>query len=144
MPTAAKPPFWFWIAATLFALWGLMGVGACIQQLRLGAEAMGPATEYDRALYASLPGWYNIVYAVATGAGFVASLAMLLRRRIAVPLFALSLLAVLVQFGWLFAATDIVAAKGAGTVLPFPLFIAAVAVVQLWVGWRAEARGWIG
>jgi hypothetical protein len=143
MPTTTTPPTWFRIVAVLLVLWGLMGVGACVQQLRLGAEAMGPASAYDRALYASLPAWYNGIYAVAVGAGLLGSLALIARRRIAVTLYLVSLVAVVVQFGWLFAATDIVAVRGAGTVVPFPLFIAGVAAFQLWLARRAAARGWI-
>jgi hypothetical protein len=138
-----RAPAWFRIVAVLLLLWGAMGVFACVQQVRLGAEAMGPSTAYDRALYLSLPGWYNVVYAVATGAGLAGAAALLARSRHARPLFALSLAAVVVQFGYLFATTDIVAAKGAATVLPFPLFIAAVAAAELWLATRAIRRGWI-
>ena len=144
MPVVTTPPFWFRIVAVLLPLWGLIGVGACVQQLRLGAEAMGPASAYDRALYASLPAWYNGVYAVAVGAGLFGSLALIARHRIAVPLYLASLVAVVVQFGWLFAATDIIAVRGAATVMPFPLFIAAIAGFQLWLSQRAATRGWIG
>jgi hypothetical protein len=138
-----RAPAWFRIVAVLLLLWGAAGVFACVQQVRLGAEAMGPATAYDRALYASLPGWYNAVYAVATGAGVAGAAALLARSRHARALFALSLAAVVVQFGYLFAATDIVPAKGAATVLPFPLVIAAVAAAELWLATRAIRRGWI-
>jgi len=143
MTMRVAPPVWFRIAAAVLILWGMMGVAACIQQVRLGADAMGPATAYDRALYRSLPGWYNLVYAVAVGAGLLGSAALLAGRRIAVGLYLASLVAVIVQFGWLFAATDIAAVRGAGTVLPFPVFIAAVAAFELLLARRAAARGWI-
>jgi hypothetical protein len=136
-------PRWFRIVAVLLVLWGAMGVWACLQQVRLGADAMGPASAYDRRLYASLPFWYDAVYAVATGAGLLGALALVRGSRLARPLFALSLAAVLVQFGYLFATTDIVAAKGAGTVLPFPAFIAGVATLQLWLAQLGTRRGWL-
>lgn len=135
-------PAWFAIVAGGLILWGLMGVFACIQQIRLGAEAMGPATDYDRALFASLPAWYNSVYALATGAGLAGAIALFLGRRIALPLFVIALLAVLVQFGWLFATSDIVAVKGVGTIY-FPLFIIAVTAGELWLANYALRRGWL-
>ncbi len=139
---AGSSPIWFRILAVLLLLWGAMGVFACIQQIRLGAEAMGPATAYDRALFASLPAWYNGVYALATFAGLAGALMLLLGRRIAVPLTVISLVAVLIQFGWLFATSDIIAAKGTST-LYFPLFIIAVALGAVLLARHALARRWL-
>ena len=144
MTTIVRPvPLWFRAAAVLLLLWGLAGCFACYQQFRLGAEAMGPATDYDRAIYAALPVWYNSVYAVAVGTGMLGALALLARSVLARPLYAISLAAVLVQFGWLFATSDIVAVKGAAAVLPFPIFIAAVTIFALWLAGMARRRGWI-
>ena len=138
-----KRPGWFVAVVVLLLLWGAMGVFACVQQFRLGADAMGPASEYDRALYARLPVWYNAVYAVAVGTGFLAALALLARSTLAVPLAAISIVAVIVQFGWLFATTDIIATKGVW-VTYFPLLIAAVALFSLWLARLARTRRWIG
>jgi len=137
------PPLWFRVVGLLLLLWGAAGCYACYQQFRLGAAAMGPPTAYDLRLYASLPVWYNAVYAVAVGTGFLAALALLARSVLARPLFAISLVAILVQFGWLFARTDIVAVKGAAKVLPFPILIALVAAYGIWLTGLARRRGWI-
>lgn len=135
-------PLWFRLVALLLVLWGVMGVVACIQQIRLGADAMPDATAYDRALYAGLPVWYDWVYAVAVGAGLAGALALLLGRRVAQPLFLISLVAVLAQFGYLFATTDIIAAKGVWTVY-FPLLIVAVVLIEIWLAGMARRRGWL-
>jgi len=139
-----RPPSWFRILGVVLVLWGAVGVFACAQQLRLGAEAMGPADAYSRRLYASFPIWYNSVYAVATGAGLLGALALLFRSGFAPPLFVVSLFAITVQFGWLFSATDLIAVRGAMQVVPFPLFIAAVAALGAWLSSEAWRRGWIG
>lgn len=139
-----RPPAWFRIVAILLVLWGAMGCFACIQQFRLGADAMGPADAYYRALYATFPAWYNWVYAVAVGAGLLGAVALLMRSAAARALFVISLAAVIVQFGWLFAATDMVAMRGVGTTASFPAVIVAVALFQIWLADRARRRGWIG
>jgi hypothetical protein len=144
MATRTRVPAWFWVLAILIVLWGAAGCFACLQQVRLGAEAMGPASAYDRALYARLPAWYNPVYAVATGAGLLGGIALLARRGVARVLFIVSLAAVIVQFGYLFVATDIIAVRGAGTVVPFPVLIAAIAAAEVWFATLARRRGWIG
>lgn len=89
-------PTWFRIVAVVLIAWNLLGAYACIRQFRLGAEAMGPATDYDRALYAAMPAWYNWVFAAAEVTGVAGAAALLLRRRIALPLFAASLVFVIV------------------------------------------------
>ena len=135
--------WWFRVAVIAFFLWSLSGVFACIQQFRLGAEAMGPASDYDRALFASLPIWYMAVYAVATGCSLLGALAMIAGSVLSVPLLTIALVAVMIQFGWLFATTDIVAVKGAG-VAYFPLLIRAVAAGALKLAHLGRRRGWIG
>ncbi len=137
-------PLWFRIAAVVLLLWAVIGCYTCVQQFRLGAEAMGPATDYDRRIYAGLPIWYNAVYAVAVGTGLLGALALLTRSSLARPLYAISLVAVVIQFGWLFATTDIVAVEGFGTVVPLPLIIVAMTLFGLCLAGPARRRGWIG
>lgn len=138
-----RAPRWFGVLAWLLILWAVIGVFALAQQVRLGADAYGPATAYDRALYASMPAWYNWVFATATVAALIGA-ALLLRRRAAARIwFLVSVVAVFVQFGYLFANTDIVAHKGAAQVLPFPLVILGIAAFQLWLAGHAVRRGWI-
>jgi hypothetical protein len=137
-----RPPGWFWWVSALLVLWGLLGCYFCVRQFLYGADAMGPADAYQRMLYASLPGWYDYVYAVATGAALLGGLALLRRAIAARALFVVSALAVIVQFGWLFAATDLIAAKGPATAI-FPLVILGVAVCSIRFAAKARRHGWI-
>lgn len=139
---STRAPAWFRVVAVALLLWTIVGCYACVQQFRLGAEAIGPASDYDRALYASLPVWYNAIYAVAVGCGLLGAVALLARSVLSIPLFACSLIGVAVQFGWLFATTDIVAVKGAWAAI-FPLVIAGVALLSVLLARHARARGWI-
>lgn len=137
-----RSPTWFNVVSVVLLLWALAGCYACVQQFRLGADAVGPASDYDRALYASLPVWYNAVYAVAVGCGLLDAIALLARSVLAVPLTTLSLIGVVIQFGWLFATSDIAAVKGVSTAI-FPLVIVVVAALSVWLARHARARGWI-
>lgn len=143
MSFARKPPRRFRLVAVLLILWGIAGVAAFYFHATMGDAQLSAMTEYDRRFYFTRPGWFDWVYAAATWSGLFGALALLLRRRIATGLFAVSLLAVVVQFGWVFAATDLVAVKGAPAVLPFPLVIFVVALGQLAIARHADARGWL-
>ncbi len=138
-----RPPAWFWVVAIVILLWAAMGCYACYQQFRLGAEAMGPATDYDRGIYAALPVWYNWLYAVAVGSGLLGAIALLMRSAVARLLFIISLVAVIAQFGYLFATTDIVTVKGAAATLIFPIVIVLIAVGEIWFAGHSRQRGWI-
>ena len=137
-----RPPDWFWWVSALLALWGLLGCYFCVRQFLYGADAMGSADDYQRTLYASLPAWYDYVYALATGAALLGGLALLRRATAAHVLFIVSAAAVIVQFGWLFAATDLIAAKGLATAL-FPLVILGIAIYSIRFAAKARRHGWI-
>ena len=137
-----EPPRWFWGVSGLLVLWGLVGCTFCVRQFLYGADAMGPADPYQRELYASLPIWYDYIYAIATGAALLGGLALLRRSMMARMLFVVSLIAVVVQFGWLFATTDLLAARGAATAI-FPLIILGVAIYSIRFAAKARRHGWI-
>ena len=139
----AKRPGWFIILVGVLILWGLAGCAAFYMHVAYGPAMNPDATDWDRAYFAALPGWFAWDYAVAVGAGLLGSVALLLRSRFALLLYALSLIAVAVQFGYVFFATDLLAHKGAAMTVPFPAFIIALALLQVWLARYAANRGWI-
>ena len=135
-------PLWFRMTTGVIVLWGLVGCFMCLQQLRLGADAMGQSSAYDRALYAALPNWYNPLFAVAVLTGLIGAVLLFMRRASARQSLIASLVATIAQFGWLFASTDIVARKGASETLGLPFVIIAVAAFTLWLVGHARLKGW--
>lgn len=103
-----------------------------------------PAPPGRVAFFRALPAWFAWDYAVATGASLAGAIALLRRSRLAMVLYAVSLAAVVVQFGYVFLATDLIAHKGAAATVPFPAFIAAIGVLQIAVARIALRRGWLG
>lgn len=143
-PTFVRtPPPWFRIVAVLFLLWGAAGLFAFYSQVTMGPAALAQLGDADRRFYASLPRWFNWIYGIATWGGLLGGVALLLGRRWAAGLFAASLLAVAIQFGWVFTASDLVATRGAAATVPFPLVIFAIALWQLGVAQHGIARGWL-
>lgn len=139
---AVTPPKWFWAAAALIVLWGVVGVTSFYSDLTMNADSIAGMDDYDRQLYLSRPSWLNIVYGLATWGGLLGGVALLMRRRIAFALFVVSLAAVLAQFGWAFGATDLIAVKGAGTTV-LPIVILIIAIFQIWFALAAARRGWL-
>lgn len=98
----------------------------------------------QRELFQSLSAWLWVVYGIATDTGSLASILLLLRHRLAVPLFWISLLAVVVQFGYSLFPGHAIKVLGAAQALPMPVLIVAVAAALVWFARRARVRGWIG
>ncbi len=143
MTFETKAPAWYYLAVLALILWDGIGCYFCVMQFKLGADAMGNATDYDRALYATLPVWYNWCYAIAVFGSVLGGIALLARAKIARPILLVALIAIVVQFGYLFATSDIIAHKGFMTTVPFPVFIVAMGVLAWWFSGLAERRGWI-
>jgi len=139
---SAKPPTWFWIVSILILLWGAMGVFAFYTDVTMSEEMLAAMDDYDRRMYLGRPTWFATVYGLATWGGFLGGVALLLRRRLAIVLFLLSAVAVVVQFGWVFGVTDLIAEKGAWTLI-FPIFILAIAIFQIWFANLVNRRGWL-
>ena len=130
----------FKIIAIGLLIWNLIGVAAFAMQYGADLAHLAKSDPYTAPIFAEMPGWAWAAYAVAVGAGTVGALLLLLRKAAAVALFALSLAAVVVQFGYSFLGTDLWAVKGAGAAV-FPAVIIAIAVGQLLYAAGLRAKG---
>lgn len=142
--TMVAPPRWYWIVTGLALLWMLFGVFALIMDVVTDETTLAELSEAQRQLYAARPGWLFGVYAAAILTGLAGVVGLLLRHAWAVTLLAVSLAAVVVQFGYTLFAMRAIELLGAQTALPFPLLIFAIGTALLWLALRARQRGWIG
>jgi hypothetical protein len=143
MNVAAPRPLGFWIISVLALLWNLLGMAIFFMQVNMPAEALAAMPAEQRALYESMPGWVNGAFAVAVFGGALGSAMLLMKRRLALPLLALSLLGVVVQMGYTYLMTPAFRVYGAsGAVMPAMLVL--IALFLVWFARRSLARGWIG
>jgi hypothetical protein len=135
-------PGWYWAVAVLALAWEALGCFAYLMQVTMSADGLARLPAAQRDAWLAMPAWATGAYAVAVWVGLSAAIGLLLRRHWAVPAFAVSLLAVVVQFGWTFLATPILSTIGASAAA-FPAFITLVAVFLLWFAVLAAKRGWL-
>ncbi len=138
-----KPPTWYWVVSGIAVLWMLFGVMAWVMDLMTDESGMAEFSEAQRQLYAARPQWLFAVYGVAIFSGLAGAIGLLLRKSWASMLFALSLAAVVVQFGYTFFAMHAVEVLGAAAAIPFPLAIFLIGVALLWFAHRSRKLGWI-
>ena len=101
----ARTPWHLWLVGTIAVLFNFIGVFDFVMAMTQGAKYMASAgmTPAQIAHYLSMPGWMTVVWAVGVFAAFLASGLLLMRRKLALPVFALSLAAFL---GSLFTPTS--------------------------------------
>ena len=153
--TLKRPPAWYWIVAAGSLLWNVFGafVFAVMVLMVTGTfdiaseEAMANLTEAQRAqtvttkeVILGTPMWSNIAFAFAVGCGVAGSVALLMRRRIATPLFIVSLAGVLVQNAYNYLLSDAVAKIGVGLSPVVILIAIALVPYSMFCGKKAWLR----
>jgi hypothetical protein len=139
----SKRPVWFLAVAVFLLLWAVAGVASFGAHVLVGEKLAAEQSAWDLDYYRSLPAWFAWDYALATLAAMAGAVALLMRSRQAMLLYALSLVGVVIQVGFVFIGTDLVAHKGAVATVPFPVFIALMGCAQIAVARFAAQRGWV-
>lgn len=135
-----KVPGRYWAVSVIFLLWSLAGVFACYSQLTMTVEQMAQLPPEQRDAFLAMPGAIKGAYIVAVGAGLLGAILLLARKSSARLMFIASLIAVIVQFGWVFLGYT-------GKLMPnawaFPAFIVLMGVLEIWFAGIAAKRGWL-
>lgn len=150
MNTKVPAPGWFTAVAIIALLWNLFGVAAylitVLGPMLMTPEVLGAMPEAERAQaeeglaqLAATPAWATAAFAVATFGGLLGSILLLMKKNLAVPLFALSLAGVLVQQIWGLFLSGVALSGGA---LVLPAVVLLFAVFLLWLATRAKKEGW--
>ena len=140
---AAQRPMSFRVVAIVALLWNLFGLFSFYTNVTATPAVIASWPEAQQQIAAATPRWVFVAFAIATIAGVLGSLGLLLGKRWAVAVLLLSLLAILVQFGSIYALTPTWVLTGIdGAILP--LCIGAFGLFLWWYARKAAARGWLG
>ena len=136
-----RPKAHGWVAA-LALVWNLIGLAMFAMQVTMDETRLAALPEADRQIYLATPGWVNVAFGFAVIGGVLGALGLLLRRRWAVAMFAVSLLALLVQFAGAYLSTPAWEAYGAAG-LAMSALLLVIALALLAYARRSAARGWL-
>jgi len=137
---STKVPVSVWIVGALAVVWNLIGVAAFSMQVAMPAEALQAMPPEQRAIYEATPGWIYLFYGAATIGGVLGSLGLLLRRRWAVLVYLVALVALVVQVLASYAMTPAWSVSGPSS-LGFPVVLVVIAAALWLFARRMAARG---
>lgn len=138
-----KPGFSFWVIGALALVWNLLGVMMYVMQVSATPEQLAATyTSEQVELLAAIPAWATSMTAIATNFGVLGSILLLLRRTWSVPVFAISLVALVIQDIYTFGMTETLAVFG-NVPLVIQSVVLVVAAFLFWYARRAGARGWL-
>ena len=132
----SKPSIWFWIISVLALIWNGMGVNAYLQQAYNTEDFRMMNTPEQLEIISNLPAWITAAFAMAVFAGLLGCIALLLRKKWAINLLLLSLIAVIVQMGYFFV-------KGYSDNIGMTIAIIVIAIFLVWFSKRVNSKGWL-
>ncbi len=104
----SRTPWHLWVVGVLAVLFNAIGVFDFVMSMAQGADYMASAgmTPEQIALYTNLPGWMIVVWAIGVFGAIIASFLLLARKRLAGPIFAVSLAAFVLNLIYIYVFAD--------------------------------------
>jgi len=137
MTSTTKLPVWFWVIAIVGLLWNLLGVSFYL----MDAYQMIELTPEQAIFKANRPVWYTAAFAIAVFAGALGCITLLLKKKLAVILFLLSLIGVLVIRVYEFFLQDDIEMSGGAMVMP--ILVVIVSALLYWYSKGAREKAWL-
>jgi len=144
MSNDIRPTTLFWIVGGIFLLWNAFGCYMYYLNHTMSdaayVEAWGPASAAVRDLF---PAWGTAAFAIGVFGGLLGAVLFLMRKRIALPVFVISLIAGLISFVPEFTVDEISAAIKADGLNPYmmPIMVLGMGVIEIWVTRKKIAKG---
>lgn len=122
-----KPGALFWVIGVIALIWNLMGVSAYLMQAYQTESYKAMYTPEQLEIINNMPAWATSAFAIAVFGGALASLLMLLRKKLANSVFVLSFIGIIVQFVFNFFIANSMEVYGPGA-LVMPILTIAFAI----------------
>ncbi len=139
---SVKTPWHVWLVGVFALLFNAIGVFDFVMNLWQGPAYLASTgmTPEQIAHYRAMPAWMMVVWAVGVFGAFGASVLLLLRRKLAVPVFVVSLVAFLISLLYTYVLTNGGAVMGRQMAITSTV-IAVLLVLFAWYARSMAARG---
>ncbi|TMP11723.1 hypothetical protein CWC11_01380 [Pseudoalteromonas sp. S3178] len=135
-PTWLKPLAW----AAL--IWNSLGVIAFVMQMMMTPELISKLPIDQQAAYSDIPLWSTIAFAIAVFGGLLGCIFLLKKKTLAIPTFAVSLAAILLQQYYNFVVINSIDLLGASAVF-MPILVIIIAIGLLYISIKGKQQSWL-
>ncbi|WP_394421138.1 hypothetical protein [Tenacibaculum mesophilum] len=142
MTDSNKPTTLFWIIGIAALVWNGLGVMSYIGQAYMTDEVRAALPEAERALYENVPTWVTAAFAIAVFGGLLGSAFLLMRKKLARPMFLISLIAIIVQMSYNLFMSRASEVYGPGSII-MPIMVIVIGVFLLMYSKKTIAKGWL-
>lgn len=142
MSSTTKPTTWFWIISALALVWNLMGVMAYIGQVTMSPEALQALPENERTLLESMPVWATAAFAIAVWGSTLASMLLLIRKKLAITIFIVAFAGILIQMYYNLFISKSIEVYGPGG-LAMPIMVLVIGALLIWFARNAKEKHWL-
>jgi hypothetical protein len=137
-----RTPWHLWLVGVIAVLFNAIGVFDYVMSMAQGASYMASAgmTPAQIAHYQEMPIWMTAVWTIGVWGAMLGSVLILLRNKLALPVFTVSLAAFLVSLIYTYVLTD------GGEIMGAQMAITSVVITVLllffmWYSWLMTKRG---
>lgn len=136
-----KPTSTFWIISVTALLWNIMGVAAYLGQAYMTDEVLAALPDAEQTYYTNIPAWVTAAFAISVFSGTLGCIALLLRKKLAIALFIISLVTVLIQFVYNFILQKDMEIATANFIMP--LIVIIIASFLVWYSKKSVENNWV-
>lgn len=134
--SSIKPPIWFWIVSVIALIWNCMGAYHYLIQAYNTESYQEMYTAEQLEIVANMPAWVTAAFAISVFGGVLAAIGLLIRKSWSVKLWILSLIAVLIQMGYILI-------NEYASSIGMTIMIIVLAFFFVWFARKSEANGWL-
>ena len=141
----SKPtiPTMFWVISIIALVWNFMGVSGFVAHMMTTPEMIAAMPLPERELYEAYPFWTQITYGIGTIGGILGSIALVMKKAWAVPIFLASFIAVMINMPFGMFATNSIEIMGVFGGIVFPVIIMAIAAFLWYYSKKAKDNNWL-
>ena len=137
----ARTPWHLWVVGVLAAMWNGFGCFDYVMTQTRRDEwfvQMG-MTEAQLTYFNAMPAWTHAAWAIGVWGGLLGALLLLLRKKLAAPVFVVSFLGWLAGAVYAFVLSDGIEAMG--PMWPMQIVIGGACVFFIWYAWMTAKKG---
>ncbi|MCB0703317.1 MAG: hypothetical protein KDC55_11480 [Ignavibacteriae bacterium] len=137
-----KVPMWYWIAAIIFLLWNLMGIGSFLSHTLMKEEMIQTLSVAEQELYSNYPAWVFFAFAISVFNGTLGCIGLLLKKKWARSMFIVSLIGIIPQMTYVIFIANTAEVYGPSGLI-MPIMIVVVGFFLVWYADSITKRGWL-